>query len=399
MLSSKIYLNENLTMFTNLLLVFSGLLGFITLIIILFGYKTNKIINIYLAIVFFAISSRFMMIGINGIINNDLLQLIIRNINIYFIILVPCFYLYFKNLIISQKNFVPKDLFHFLIPAIFILEGRFSILNNLLNMHLNLLYFFILYMMINSILIFLMLKKNIWNKKGSLEIVVKQNTLIKEWSKYLSITLILFNLRLLISLLIENQGEGYISGLYGIWVTSIIWIVIFIKILTSPEILYGYSFLYKKSNENKNYITTNISHWKITSKVNIINVQDLQLSEKMNPNIEKYINEIEDLVEKNDYFRNPKFTLTDFSLKLNIPKSHLTYLFKYHSEISFSDYKKIARIQDALQLIQSDYLKTNTFDSLAKEVGFASYNPFYTSFKDIVGKPPQEYCASFETQL
>jgi AraC-like DNA-binding protein len=386
-------------MFTNLLLVFSGLLGFITLIIILFGYKTNKIINIYLAIVFFAISSRFMMIGINGIINNDLLQLIIRNINIYFIILVPCFYLYFKNLIISQKNFVPKDLFHFLIPAIFILEGRFSILNNLLNMHLNLLYFFILYMMINSILIFLMLKKNIWNKKGSLEIVVKQNTLIKEWSKYLSITLILFNLRLLISLLIENQGEGYISGLYGIWVTSIIWIVIFIKILTSPEILYGYSFLYKKSNENKNYITTNISHWKITSKVNIINVQDLQLSEKMNPNIEKYINEIEDLVEKNDYFRNPKFTLTDFSLKLNIPKSHLTYLFKYHSEISFSDYKKIARIQDALQLIQSDYLKTNTFDSLAKEVGFASYNPFYTSFKDIVGKPPQEYCASFETQL
>ena len=128
-------------------------------------------------------------------------------------------------------------------------------------------------------------------KKGSLEIVVKQNTLIKEWSKYLSITLILFNLRLLISLLIENQGEGYISGLYGIWVTSIIWIVIFIKILTSPEILYGYSFLYKKSNENKNYITTNISHWKTTSKVNIINVQDLQLSEKMNPNIEKYINE------------------------------------------------------------------------------------------------------------
>jgi AraC-like DNA-binding protein len=83
---------------------------------------------------------------------------------------------------------------------------------------------------------------------------------------------------------------------------------------------------------------------------------------------------------------------------LNIPKSHLSYLFKYHSKISFSDYKKIARIEYALHLIQSDYLKTNTFDSLAKEVGFSSYNPFFTSFKDIIGKPPQEYCSTLESQ-
>ena len=244
-----------------------------------------------------------------------------------------------------------------------------------------------------------MLKKNIWNKKGSLEIVAKQNLLIKGWSKYLFVTLNLFTLRLLISLVIENQEDGFISGTYRIWITAIIWIFIFTKILTSPEILYGYSILHKKSKENKNYITTNISHWKVVCKDTITNVQDLQLSERMNQNIEKYLNEIDKGVEKNNYFRDSKFTLTDFALKLNIPKSHLSYLFKYHSEISFSDYKKIARIEDALHLIQAGYLKTNTFDSLAKEVGFSSYNPFFTSFKDIVGKPPQEYCATLETQL
>ena len=344
-------------------------------------------------------SFRFLIVGIDGITNNGFLQLIIKNFNIFFIFLAPCFYLYFKNLIKSQKSFVAKDLFHFIIPFIFILQGRFSILTNLLNIDFTLVYLFILYMIVTNVLIFLMLKKNIWNKKGSLEIVAKQNTLIKEWSKYLYVTLNLFSLRLLISLFIENRDEGIISGMYGIWITSIIWIVIFIKILTSPEILYGYSFLHKKSKENKNYITTNISHWKVVSKVKITNVQDMQLSEKMKPNIEKYINEIDDLVEKNDFFKNHKFTLTDFALKLNMPKSHLSYLFKYHSEISFSDYKKIARIQIALHLIQADYLKTNTFDSLAKEVGFASYNPFFTSFKDIVGKPPQEYCATFESQF
>ena len=344
-------------------------------------------------------SSRFLIIGINGILSNEYDPPLFRSFNVFFIFLAPCFYLYFKNLISSQKNFITKDLFHFLIPLLFIIEGRFSILKNALNIPFSFVYFFILYMIVTNILIFLMLKKNIWNKKGSLEIVAKQNLLIKGWSKYLFVALNLFTLRLLISLLIENKIDGFISGTYGIWVTAIIWIFIFTKILTSPEILYGYSILYKKSKENKNYITTNISHWKVVCKDTITNVQDLQLSERMNQNIEKYLNDIDKAVEKNNYFRNSKFTLTDFALKLNIPKSHLSYLFKYHSEISFSDYKKIARIEDALHLIQADYLKTNTFDSLAKEVGFSSYNPFFTSFKDIVGKPPQEFCATLETQL
>jgi AraC-like DNA-binding protein len=386
-------------MVINLLLIFSGILGFITLLIILFGYKTNKIINIYLVMILLLMSSRFLIIGINGITNNHFLQQMIRNINVFFVFLAPCFYLYFKNLITSQKNFVNKDLFHFLIPIIFIIEGRFSILENLLNISFSLLYLFILYMIVTNILIFFKLKKNIWNKKGSLEIVAKQNALIKGWSKYLYIALNLFTLRLLVSLLIENREDGFISGLYGIWVTSIIWVFIFIKILTSPEILYGYSFLNKKSKENKNYITTNISHWKIVSKVKMTNIQDFQLSEKMNKNIELYITKIDLKVKKNNYFREPKFKLADFALELDIPKSHLSYLFKYHSKISFSDYNKIARIEDALHLIQSDYLKKNTFDSLAKQVGFSSYNPFFTAFKDIVGKPPQEYCASLETQL
>ena len=387
-------------MIISLFLAFTGILGFITLFMILFGYKSNKIINIYLVIILFLMSSRFLNIGINQLINNNNpLQPIIRTFNVFFIFVAPCFYLYFKNLITSQKNFVIKDLFHFIFPLLFIIESRFSIYENLLNNPFPLVYLFILYLIVTDILLFLMLKKNIWNKKGSLEIVAKQNLLIKRWSIYLYTALNLFLLRLIISLIIENRYVGFISGQYAIWVTAVIWVLIFVKILTSPEILYGYSFLLKKSKENKNYVTTNVSHWNLVSKVKITNVQDLQLRDRMNQNVEKYLSEIDEAAEKNNYFRDSKFTLADFASKLNIPKSHLSYLFKYHSEISFSDYKKIARIEDALHLIQADYLKTNTFDSMAKEVGFSSYNPFFTSFKDIIGTPPQEYCTTIEKQL
>jgi AraC-like DNA-binding protein len=90
-------------------------------------------------------------------------------------------------------------------------------------------------------------------------------------------------------------------------------------------------------------------------------------------------------------YRNSKFSLTDLSNKLNIPKSHLTFLFKYYSKISFSEYKKIIRIQDGLNLIKSGYLITNTYDSLAREIGFKSYNTFFVSFKDISGVSPQDF--------
>lgn len=387
-------LNENLTMIADLLLIFTGLLGFVTLFIILFGYKSNRVINIYLALIIFFCSLRLFIIGIKDLTQNTQLINFIQNYNLFFIFLAPCFYLYYKNLIKSQKNFSAKDLYHFIIPAIFVSESRFSLLKNLFDINNNyriLLWLFILYGISYIVIIFLKLKRDIWNKKSSLEIAIKQNALIKNWSIFTYFALCLIIIRLIVSLLIETNSDGFISGQLGMWATSIVWVCIFIKILTTPEILYGYSLLNKKINENS-AVSVKISHWKVVSKIKITNVQDLKLTDKINQNIEKYINDINIASEQHNFFRDSKFKLTDLALKLNIPKSHLSYLFKYHSEISFSDYKKITRIEDALHLIQADYLKSNTFDSLAKEVGFASYNPFFTSFKDVVGKTPNEYC-------
>jgi hypothetical protein len=42
-------------------------------------------------------------------------------------------------------------------------------------------------------------------------------------------------------------------------------------------------------------------------------------------------------------------------------------------------------------LIKADYLKNNTFESLSQKIGFASYNTFFVSFKDVTGVTPQEF--------
>jgi AraC-like DNA-binding protein len=80
--------------------------------------------------------------------------------------------------------------------------------------------------------------------------------------------------------------------------------------------------------------------------------------------------------------------------ELNIPVSHLIYMFKYHCQYTFTEYKTIIKIEDAKRLIESGFLTVNTLESLAIEVGFSSYNPFFTAFKKLTGKSPNEYAMS-----
>ncbi len=378
-------------MLSHIIVLFTGLLGFVVLIITLSQYRTNKIFNIYFAIIVLLVSIRHTLIGVKNLTNDILITETYRKADILFIVTAPLVYLYFKNLVKSQRKFVKSDLLHFVLPILFILEVKCNLIENTIGIKrdFGLLIFFIALIITYNLLTFLKLKNNIWNKKGSLEIMVNQNLLIKKWSIYVYICVNFMVLRLFFSLFIEYKSNSVISGQYVVWAGSLIWAIIFIKIITSRDILYGYTFLNNEKANSGN--TIKISQWTSSKSPKITNIQDLQLNLKINAIVNQYIIDIDSTLEKNRYFRDPNFSFNDFALKLNIPKSHLSFIFKYHSKITFSDFKKISRINDALQLIELDYLKTNTFDSLSKTVGFSSYNPFFTSFKDVVGKAPQEY--------
>jgi AraC-like DNA-binding protein len=202
----------------------------------------------------------------------------------------------------------------------------------------------------------------------------------------------LISLRLIISLGIGEINQSYSLGQNYQWISAILINFIYIKILLSPEILYGYNALYKKiiNHRDSNFILQEF--WLIKQKKTINNNQDLILKEKISGIITTYLQNIETLVFRNEILRNPLINITDIANKLAIPKSHLIFVFKYHSKVSFSEFKKIIRIYDALNLIEENYLKYNTLESLASKVGFSSYNPFFIAFKEITGTTPQIYC-------
>jgi len=306
---------------------------------------------------------------------------------------MPCFYLYFKNLITDKKKFISKDLLHFIFPIVFLISKTIIDKKAFPSIPFGFIFYtiFFIYTFSYCVLSYNLLNKNVWIKKRETKVTNKQHLLMSKWTLYLFILLIINSIRLLISLFAEIYYNNFASGQSFQGIAALIWISIFFKILISPEILYGHHVFNDKINKDKiaNLVLDTV--WNIKSNPDLNNSQDSKLKEKVDENIIHYISEIEKISFQFESFRDPNFSLSDLATKINAPNSHIIYLFKYHSEISFSDYKKTIRIHHSIRLIELNYLKTNTLDSLAKEVGFASYNPFFTSFKNATGKSPQKY--------
>lgn len=381
-------------MIINLLFIITGLFGFLTLTITLSSFRVNKVMNFYLILIFTLISIRFLLNGFFPFGYLGFLKEHYINFSKFLIVIIPSFYLYFKNLIVDQKRFIKADLVHFTFPILFLvvnismvssynsLPRSFYLFNFSVLFLFNILYCFLAYQILN---------KNVWTKKEEQIINSKHIRLIKKWTFFLFMILIVNSIKLFATLfLVDNHYPIFIAGDRFQWIGAVVWILTFFKVLISPELLYGYA-IFETIKETKKSNLSLDTDWIVELNPDSSNIQNSKLKEKVAENIIHYITKIDKISIKFELLKDPKFSIYDLALKLNIPNSHLNYLFKYHSKISFSDYKKKIRIHRSILLIESNYLKTNTMDSLAKEVGFASYNPFFTSFKSITGISPQKY--------
>jgi AraC-like DNA-binding protein len=341
------------------------------------------------------VSSRSLLFGISNLLNFKIIDYSFSIYRTIFILQIPSIYLYFKNLISHTEIKLSKDAKHFVFPIVcpfLIIFFYFRNSNNDQFTPLAITYCLLcIYLIYYFLATLLLLNKSVWQKKDR---SLKQNRsakLLKSWTLFLFATVSSMMLCVFFSLYVSRYPSSYVNISDFIWLPTLLWLIVFIKILITPEILYGWEYFNKTVTEDKisNLLISEI--WNPELKSNLISTQDKLLRSKLEPKINEYIIMIDLISVDIKMFTDPKFVISDISEKLLIPISHLNYMFKYHSSLSFSNFKKLIRIQHSVKLIESNYLKTHTLDTLAKEVGFASYNPFYTSFINITGKSPKEY--------
>ncbi len=378
-------------------LIMNGAFGLICAIFLFYTLKSNRFINIYLAIIVLGVSLRLVLRGYLELTGQ--FDIILETSKTNFHLLMMSFpYLYFKTIFNKNSKFNYKTLYHFLLPIVLIGLNRINFFstiygNNSQNLFLLLIVLLYSYYVVRIILL---LKVHIWKKSIAIESIEKQNIELKKWVTLLFIVFSLMWIRLVASLIVSNN-RGEVSDNIFFWMNSVVWFFVFVKIVTNHKLLTSYYSIISKEKKNDFNRNKYSNNWKIKPLTEITNKQDLLLSLNLRNNLEVIFKEIDAALAENNFFRVSGFSVIDLANKLNIPKSHLTYVFKYHSKLSFSDFKKKVRINDCINLVQSNYLKQNTFESLAKEVGFATYNTFFISFKEVTGKAPNQYISDLQT--
>lgn len=384
-----------LQLLINSALILVGILGLFITALMLFSYRSNVFVNIYMVLIFTIGSFRNIVIGLFDITDSHYI-LHSKLITPIFLIVAPALFLYFKSLLKDYKQTHKKHLIHFIFPALNLVLNIGQIYFNVLKTPLvedlrfvGIVLFFLVYLGLS----FNLLYKGLWKKNSKKSVAIPHYILIKNWTLFLFAVSAVMFFRILLSIYSEKiSNESFQAHNYSFFVI-IPWLLIYGKIFIHPEILYGYPKLTKRLNTFQHEVSFTDHVWIFDLK-DISNPQDKKLSASIETRVVPYISEIEHYVEKQHPFRNLKFSFADFAKALNIPTSHLYYIFKYHAIVTFVEYKNYCRIKDALQLINEGDLNTLTLEGLANKVGFSSYNSFFTAFKKETKLAPKEYLNS-----
>lgn len=367
-----------------------GTIVFLSTIVMTVWFKTNRVLNIYIIFTSILLCLYLILYGLNNL--KPYIEISdFWNINYSQIILIltPSVYLFFEKIIFDVKYFEKKDILYFIIPSLFYhyLGTELYLKNSVIKIILYV--FFIFYTLIYVFKSYNMLKKHIWNFSSNQK---KTNSIVNNWSTFI------FKMMLIVLF------HFYISEAFYLWMPTrvvvnlsleigllIVFLIGYFKVITTPELLYGSAYL-KKVSDIKEVSKMCISKvWSLDLNKDISNEKEALLSNKIKDKISDYINDIEKITVTNNSFKEPGYSIYDLSKELGVPKYYLDFIFKFHCKLTFNDYKKLVRIYVAVQLINDGYLNNNKLDTLAKHVGFASYNPFLMNFKEIIGTSPFEY--------
>lgn len=381
--------------FINSALILVGILGLFVMALMLFSYRSNVFVNMYLVIIFTIGSVRNIMIGLMEITNSNY-TLNSKLISPVFLIVVPAMYLYFKSLIKDYKEIHIKHVMHFIFPTLSLLLNVGQVYFNVLNTpfiedlrFISVIVFFLVYVVLS----FNILYQGLWKRNPKKSVAIPHDILIINWTLFIFVISTFLFFRILFSIYSEKMANELFQAHNYSFFVIIPWLLIYGKILINPEILYGYPKLMKRLNTFQNEVNFTDHVWIFDLK-DISNPQDKKLSGSIEARVIPYISEIEHFVVKQHPFRNLKFSFADFAKAINIPTSHLNYIFKYHAIVSFVEYKNYCRIKDAMQLMNEGDLNTITLEALAKKVGFNSYNSFFTAFKKETKLAPKEFLNS-----
>ena len=353
-----------------------AVLAGLSILIILKNYKSNSKFNIYFLLI---LINLFVWRFLFSMFNFDIIKFNPQSSGYAFgLFMWPIYLLFFERLLNKNSKQI-KKLVHFFICLIIIILFVFDFINQLVKtlvlISYTLTYFiFLIYLVINS-------HNNITSEK---KIFLYLMLLI---AVYIGV---FANISLL-----RSNNDNFIMLKILFDYSAIVWGFILCYVFIKPDLLYGETSLIQTINKLK---IDNFSAWSVNAKSKIQSI-DKKVSDKVEPHLNAIILKIEKTGKEHYDISNTNVELTFEILKnnLQIPTTHLDYIFKYYCRYSKNDFFNYCKIKYAVDLLNNNYLSKNTIETLVHKCHFKSKSSFYNSFKKFTGKNPLEIYSSLKT--
>jgi len=101
--------------------------------------------------------------------------------------------------------------------------------------------------------------------------------------------------------------------------------------------------------------------------------------------------QLNELMEKEELFRDPELRMTDIALKIGTNRTYLSRIVNDESGSNFCEWVNGFRIEYAKNTMQNDQNDHLTLRQISEMSGFATFGVFYKVFKAKEGIPPGEY--------
>ena len=189
-----------------LLFLFTGIIGIVTMGLMITSYKSNQFFNIFLMLIFVITSVKFLIHGSYELGLQIQLNPRIGYISILYLAVVPLFYLYYKNLVQGERAFDLNSLKHFIfIVTLYLVNAIPFIRDSFLFYYGQITNVIIMTLFIGVYLwkIYNLLSINLWNKTH-IEVNCTHYNLVKKWTIYLFTLNILSVIGVLTSFYIES---------------------------------------------------------------------------------------------------------------------------------------------------------------------------------------------------
>jgi hypothetical protein len=222
-------------------ILFTGLIGFLLIYLMLTKYGASKLINGFLIFNIGTASFRFIAFSTYNLHFQTLISDLDSPFKFIVLLIFPSSYLYVKAIIRDQPIDFLTILKHLCVPLALFIFNIICLLNQYqlsyltLTVNLSVTLCLAIFYLFKTIFV---CYKHLWKKKISID--DEHYQIIKKWTIFYCIVCFLITVRGIISFIFEHSLSYSISGRHvSLTLGACLWLLIFIRLFKTPEILFG----------------------------------------------------------------------------------------------------------------------------------------------------------------